>query len=760
MNSMIQGRQQSANEVFEQMRAQAYRGNNMTMQQEKDLRNTCNTVYTKAANFLKAQHLLNGNQDLNGFDSIVSCEGFNTSANVAALGEEQINRLVMESGISREQQPAAADAVMCLLAKLQASRGSSANFRTQHFGQVGRDASMESSLQNTMTTVYSPSLKESVSYAGIPSNEAFGADVDKVLPDITGSLAITLLQFHRGLLDRIMPHRVSASPYIKYKVPYAEVYDMLKSNDAESKVRNHGDHIIPFISLYNDPRAVSNTLQTIVPLKSNDTEDLLVADGVVKFNTNVNLFDLSVLPNQIGKTHYNFTDLVSENVILDSVLIKLTKGSVEEIISIDTKFINSARLQMMVNSDDSANRVANLVLTEKLGKNTKTVNGTESTILSACTDSDFIRASIQVTSFINLKTADARAIGAVSAEAYNAAGGLVSEEVTAILDGATISLVGYSLDAKYSEENLRKSNLAIRYHERTFDFEISNGRNILVDYSFNEQLPDFLMSLVTEATSLGQDHRGIDVIVKQLMYVYDRTQEENANPDFRSKLDKIGFQYVASQLVQPVVYISSIDLAQVDYLKSGEYLGDVRGYVEAELLNLVSLYYQNSFYKHQLKPGEKPVFKVFTSSVILENLLSVPHYHDHLNTEMPEDGSTVEYRRVLPNGTILDCVTCTYNYIRDKIVMIPFRPDAPEDVLNFGHNWDFGTFVANYNPQYDNSVNKRVFANSRTMVVPTNPSGIYLDVKNISRVIDMFQVTNPLSNGSTLPQPSDMVAND
>jgi hypothetical protein len=268
------------------------------------------------------------------------------------------------------------------------------------------------------------------------------------------------------------------------------------------------------------------------------------------------------------------------------------------------------------------------------------------------------------------------------------------------------------------------------------------------------------MSLVTEATSLGQDHRGIDVIVKQLMYVYDRTQEENANPDFRSKLDKIGFQYVASQLVQPVVYISSIDLAQVDYLKSGEYLGDVRGYVEAELLNLVSLYYQNSFYKHQLKPGEKPVFKVFTSSVILENLLSVPHYHDHLNTEMPEDGSTVEYRRVLPNGTILDCVTCTYNYIRDKIVMIPFRPDAPEDVLNFGHNWDFGTFVANYNPQYDNSVNKRVFANSRTMVVPTNPSGIYLDVKNISRVIDMFQVTNPLSNGSTLPQPSDMVAND
>jgi hypothetical protein len=278
----------------------------------------------------------------------------------------------------------------------------------------------------------------------------------------------------------------------------------------------------------------------------------------------------------------------------------------------------------------------------------------------------------------------------------------------------------------------------------------------MVDYSLEEQVPQFLMSLVTEAISLGQDHRGIDVIIKQLMYVYDVTNLENQHPDFRDRLDKVGFQYISGQLVRPVVYLNTIDVENTDFIRSGDMMGDIRSSVEWELLNLVSLLYQNSFYKHQLKPGETPRFKLFTSSVILENILSIPHYHNHLNNSENVDGSTVEYRRVLPNGTVLDCVTCTYNYMRDKLVMIPFREDMPEDILNFGHNWDFGTFIAHYNPQLDNSICKRVFANSRTMVIPTTILGIYLDVENITRITDMFQITNPTD--SRLPQPSEIIA--
>jgi hypothetical protein len=313
-------------------------------------------------------------------------------------------------------------------------------------------------------------------------------------------------------------------------------------------------------------------------------------------------------------------------------------------------------------------------------------------------------------------------------------------------------MAAYSVDAKYSEENLRKSNLAIRYHVRTFDFEVSNGRNILVDYSMAEEVPEFCMSLVTEATSLGQDHRGLEVIVRELLYVYDRANLENADPAFRERTDKLGFQYVSSQIVRPMVYLNVIDLDNVDTIRSSDILGDIRQFVEWQLMNLVSLIYQNTYYKSQLADGEIPVFKVATSSVILENIFNIPHIHNHLDKDTKPDGSVVEYRRVLPNGTVLEMASNPMDVLRDKIIMIPWRESVPEDVLNFGQNYDCGTFVASYNPQLDNAVNKRVFSNAKTMVIPTNPMGLYLQVEHLDQFINLFALINyDATKASKLP---------
>ena len=743
----------SAEEIYNDMERSIFSNADRKNAAMKDNIATCKKVYDLCCDFLQNHHLVTAATNLNS-DQVVSMEDFNEDANVANVGATEIQDLVQSADVPEDQQTEAESAVACLLARMKACGGNNELYRQQHFSHGSRENELRAAITKNTTTVFAPSLLSMANNIGMPSMEAFGANIDKVLPDIRASMAITLLQFHRGLLDRIIHRRTSASPYVKYVAPYAEVYDMLKSNDASADVRNNGDHIVPFINLYGDPKTVSNRLQPIVPLVANDTNSQLYADGYVKFNTKANLFDLSVLPNQLGKSHYNFTDLVSENVVLNEIIVKLTKGSTSELFKVDVHEVNGARLQMQPNTTDSGIRAAMMQYVVKFGKNTKTITGATSTILADCTDTDYLRVKLNIAAQISLKYADVEALGNVSAAAYNKDHASVAAEVQSLVNGLTISLEGYSVDACYSEENLRKSNLAIRYHVRTFDFEISNGRNILVDYSMNEELPEFLMSLVTEATSLGQDHRGIDVIIRELMHVYDVTNLENSDPDFRDRLEKIGFQYVASQLVRPVVYLNQIDLDNVDTIRSSDVLGDIRQYVEWELMNLVSLIYQNSFYKHQLNPGEKPLFKCFTSAVILENLFSIPHIHNHLNNDQPMDGGTVEYRRVLPNGTILDCVTVTFNSMRNKIVMIPYRENNPEDILNFGHNWDYGTFVAHYNPQLDNAVNKRVFSNTRAMIVPTNPMGLYLDVKGLDEFIDMFQVTNPTD--SVLPSPSEI----
>lgn len=712
-------------------------------------------VYALSANFLRDTNLILPSAVTTSVQKTVGLESFMSDADVDQIPVEQITDLVEEAEIPEEDQEAAAEAVMTFLMHVRDSKGDPARYRINHF--MTNYDTLARAAHESFSNYYATSLNQYMGSNVIPSNESFGANVDTVLPDLRDIMTVTLLQFHRGLLNRILHRRSTPLPYIRYKVPYAEVYDMLKSNDDDHMVRNEGAHIIPFIDLYGDPAAVTNQLTPVIPLKSNSRNGEVFDDGYLNFNVSCNLFDLARKPGQLGNSHTNYTDLLSENVVLEKVVISLTQaGSDPEYFEVDVHNLNGSRYLMQPNTLDSGIRNCNLHYVFLLDKKSKMSNGAESKLLSACTDTDKLRVDLRATSEINIKYSDVYAMGAVAAMAYNTVDAVIDPDVDTLAKSLKLEVVAYKVDAAYSEENLRKSNLAVRYNVRTMDFEISNGRNIMVDYSMNEDVPDFLMSLITEATSLGQDHRGLDVIVQQLMHVYDVTTAENKDPVFRNRLDKIGFQYVSAQQVRPVVLLNTLDMNNVDFIRSGDFLGDVRAYVEACLLNLTSLYFQNSFFRQQLAPGAKPVFKVITSSVILDNLFNIPHYHNHLMQESTADGTNVEYRRVLSNGVVLDCVSCNYNYMRDRIIMIPWVDDETS-ILSWGHNWDYGTFVAHYNPQLDNGLNKRIFANSRTMVIPTNPSGIYLDVQNISKIVDMYMITAPMNReyASSLPQPSE-----
>ena len=730
--------------------------------------NVAYNVFNKCCDFLSTQRIVPPSCDhLRNVKKNLSIEDLSKDWQPTSLSGEALRQLVIDSGVVPNENIEEATILLGSLLCRAKSASSSVDFRESHFARLSGIESFgvnHTQLQRGMS-VFPRALSDQLTSPGFRADtflvgaESFGASMDTVLPDIRAAMTVTLLQFHRGLVDRVLHRRTNGTPYVRYVVPYAEIYDMLKSNDDNGEIRNNGDHYIPFIELYGDPRAVSNALTPIVPKKNLDTKGQLYADGFIRNKAyRVNLFDLTVDADKMGYSHYNLTDVVSENVALDALLISVSNGSNTEYFELNVRQLNQSRLNMLPNVNDSGIRGVIFNYTFKLGKDSKTQSGTATTLLANCTDTDYLRAHISFTSEINLKYATTSGYGEIGVDAYNKNKAAVNSEVTTMLEGLTFEVVAYKLDASFSEENLRKSNLAIRSNVRTFDFEISNGRNIMIDYSMQQELPEFLMSLVSEATALGQDHRALDIIVKELMHVYDVTHLENDDPNFLDKLDKTGFQYVSSQMVRPVVYLQTIDLDAVDTIRSSDYLGDIRQFTEWQLLNLTSLIYQNSFYTQQLNPGEKPKFKVITSAIIKDNMLSVPHIHNHLNTNESVDGNNVEYRRVLPDGTVLDVVTCTYNYMRDKIIMIPYRDNAPESFLNFGHNWDYGTFVAHYNPQIENGVNKRVFANSRTMVIPTCPIGLYIDVKNISKYIDMFQITNPVPDGSVLPSPSETMA--
>jgi hypothetical protein len=228
--------------------------------------------------------------------------------------------------------------------------------------------------------------------------------------------------------------------------------------------------------------------------------------------------------------------------------------------------------------------------------------------------------------------------------------------------------------------------------------------------------------------------------------VYTEIKKEAAGPKLLAK-DRVAANYAAGMLVRPMVYMNTLDMSFVKGIRSGDLYGDVRNYTEFEITKIISFLMTNSFYSRQIDEKEEVTFVVITSPVIADILFNFPHYHEHIESETKSDadGKIVERSVKLTSGVKLNIITSHYNKLRDKIIMIPIRPNAPESELNFGHNWDYGTIVANYTNTMRDAAYKRVYATARELPMITNPIGVILQVINFDEIIANDPVNDILS---------------
>lgn len=724
-------------------------------------------VYDATTQYLQASGLLSPRADIDnsvqiGCESIIH-QGDDKSCLQAAAGSalsDYLDKMGYARGSSLRED--ANKAAILFLAKVR-KNATSAGLRDSHFRT---DSKIEST--KSINEFYAPGLRAGVTpVPSMPGQESFGVTMDQVTSDVPAGLAINVAQSNASVVDKLVHRIPQANPYVTFRVEYGQIYDMLQSNDASGDVRNQGTHLKPMISLYHNPAAVSNELQEIVPLQANDTDGSVYKDGYVVANKKVQLFDLSMLANKIGYNHINYTDIVSENVTFDKIVVKLSNGtaSADEEFAIDVGQYTTARFMMQLNSHDSSIRQTVGKFTVLLKSTTQTAAGATSALLSTCTATDNIKLDLTAAGQISLKTAEFSSAAICAIQPHSSTGAAVDSAVVTLAGNLTATVVAVKLKAYYSEENMRKSNLAIRTQVQPFAFEVACSRNIMIDWSFNQSqdqmTQDGVIGLGTEATALGVDHRGINIIAEQLKYTYAQNVEAKKDGEFRDVNDRINNTAVAGQIVNPTAMIGTIDLNDLNTIRSSDITGDIREYVEFSLLTKFAQLYQDSLYRLKLN-GEKPRFRVLTSPLVLSTVFQVPHIHNHIQQMSEEvvDSEGVTYRRVLNDGTILEFVTCNYNYIRDKIIIIPMVNDE-KSVLNFGGNYDCGTFVATYDPQISNGANRRLFTNSRTQVIPTNPTGMYLSVKGLNEILGLdenvgYDESDVLEDPETLQQ---MIAN-
>lgn len=607
-----------------------------------------------------------------------------------------------------------------------------------------------------MNTIYPQGALSDVSFgSAIPGQEAFGASMDTVLPDIRLAMTVVLLKPHKGIMSRLLHRRTVAGSVIQYIIHNDEFYDLTQSQAKVGDVRNSYEHRIPIVALYRRPDPINMQLQPIIPAKSLDPDDKwLVSDGVMKFDSEVNMFDLSMNPTKIGYNNINWTDLVSEGVLISAVYFEVSNkdGSTVEQFSVSTVDHKNARLVAPAQVDDSGERVTNLQFTVPFHAAVAKTDNTASTLFSAIpADSDvFVEAVVNVAPRINLKTAVAEATGSVRLRTAVKQKGLeptqaIKDMVTGA-DAYTVKLVGYMLDAKFSEENLRKVNMAVRTQVYTAMYELPQGKSIVVDFSMQQTVPEHVLNTAQEVQAIGIDHRNLQAFLKLMTHVHNQGLVESNDPMYRQRNNgrTLNTSFVSGQRVNPTVLMGKIDLARVASVRSSDMLGDVRQFMDSYLNKMASLLHLRSLYVQQLDNGEIPVYKVLTSGPIIENLFSIPHIHNHLHPDgmnaekifrEKTPGEPVEFKRVLPSGVVLECISTPFEYMKDKIMIIPFRAGDANSELNFAHNWDGGQFVANYTPVDQNQVNKRVFMNTREWPVPTCPCGMLIQVVGLETVL-------------------------
>lgn len=671
----------------------------------------------------------------------VSMEAINdVSAAVSRYGVSKIAEF-LETGlhIGKDHLQQATLSVLNVLSRHDRTQSKGAAWA----GQLSKPSKNTGIQYAAYESIYSDTVAQSMSTSA-PSFEAFGVDINVTSADLKTALVLTLLQYYIGLIPRVLPTIPANQPSVVFTKQRRKVMDLAENPDVKYN----------FIELMRNPNLIWGELKKIVPLVANASNGEVTAtlgNGVLIPSKEVNILQLSVDETQYGHAKINITDVVADNISLDNIYITLSDGTATETFKcpITTTY---ARLTRSNNSKDAADRQAIFNTSVAIMKGATNMAGTASAILAGVDDGEGFRINFFVTSILNLKTGKGRTSVEVAVAAYGVGGTATpsTDLATALaaVNGAVAkpASVGYTLDARFEESNFRKASKLATIDKQQISYELMQGTNYFVQVALEDKQQEDATVDLGQLIQLEQDASQL----RSIEGVINKVDMALRHSGMLNQVDDIGAEYVAGDIVFPATYSTTLDVAKLKVLQTGDIQGDVRtrvrtflGYVTTELVRL-------SLIDKVLTNGAEINFGLITNRRVLDNCLSVKHYHNHLNggdTNGTRD--SIEFRLVLDNGIILNVVTTTFeglygdtysdgsaaNKNVDKMILFPIMPNSPDSYLNLGQIYDYGAMSGRYSFTDRGSSVERIFANVRRQFIPTNPQGAIIDIVGIEEIM-------------------------
>lgn len=634
-------------------------------------------------------------------NSKISADSLATS-----VGAEKIAELIASCEVAPIYKEAAAKKVAAILSQVMGYEKEDAF--TAYSSNIGENAGELVSLES----LYGADLWAAIS----PATEAFGIQMDRVTPDLKTILTIALLQFHVSLTPRILPIQSVTQSNVQITREMMEVFDMSKPDEPPMRV----------IDLYWDPSMVSVKATRIVPLMKNDAAGkYLVAEGIYKFEEELNLFKLALDTTRPGYDRFNHTDIVEDGIMVDAILVKVTKGNKAEEFMINLP-PDRARLTQVPNDYRSTLRRLTLDRTALLLNADSAVYGStsKSEIFASLTASSgkSVKIRINLTVDVDRKTGDAKGScwGKTSIFAIDPT--MITADDEALASDVKVEFEGFMLDARYNEDNKRKTSIRAEINRRNMSYELPSGRNFVMDFAIGQEGAVNAAARLAQIEHIGRDGNNLKIITDTLTSLHDRrmsmgyTAEANAD---------IGATYAAGDMVHQTAINTTIEFG-TGFLavRSSDASGDTKEFVRRRLNKFVTGLMATSLLPEQLAQGTEITLRAITSPFILGMILSAHHIHAHLDTLDQRGTGSVQYVMQLDCGVKLEIITTTFKSMNDKMVIIPFFESAPTSVLNFGTNFDQGTLVGAVSLGADqSSVHNRIFSTTREATIPTNVVG-------------------------------------
>jgi hypothetical protein len=624
-----------------------------------------------------------------------------------SIGEDAILTLVRESGVPEAYVGSAAGSVAAILHRAT---------KTRDFASAIAMQNKKSEANGTKSIIsYEDLMPQSVHQFYVqPGLEVFGATSDKVISDLQVAITVSLLKWHNTITPRVLSNIPTTEPVVNYVREEVKVYNLGDTIDKDKSI----------IDLYSNPASITNELTKIAPLYANKVGSEILADGILAFGKEASLIALGVIANKVGFDKYNRTDIVADGVKLETVIVSIKVGSDTGLYTVSIP-ASRGRLTRVSNTISTV-RAANITHTAVMTKDTAARATTTDTIDSIVgVTGDKLLVKLELSPRIDIRNGNITTLGSVSVSAVSEANGTADSATTTALGTATVTLYGYGVDARYAEENNRKSNIATTTERTQLSYEIPQGRNFVLDVPLHGPVVNATQNHANlhSIVRIGQDNVTLQMIAGVLASVGIAAEAYAANP---VPENNPGALYAAGGRVRPTYVSSTLAMAGVDSFDDSRRQEAIQGRVMTHLGSVVQEIMAGSFLGQQLDGASAPTFRLITSPTILGNIVGAKP-----GEYQGDSANGVELTLKLTSGAILECVTTTFADFSDKIIIIPFLAGNPASDLNFGHNRDFGTIVGSYTHSDNNSAVQRLLANVRELPVPTNAVGAIIDVTGI-----------------------------